>query len=292
MEANNENINSLIRRAMELRDEPRTFVSSFYNIKKEFKHLIYSRKFFIVSAIFLIIFAILFKMATNDLSITIESLESEDMCLIYFLIFTITSIVTWNFYLLFSVFITKSQFIKLKTDLILTADLLYFNPILYTFMIFYYNNTFIKTSFDVFAWMMISSQYFINYCFSVHLFKHANYKISQITNYMSPENKRIMYRFRINYTILLFSNIIFSYILKVGIKDTDFMYKYFVLIKGVYLFLKHIEFIIINELNYKELVWNVNIKEQNILLTLSVKSKIQLINMVCFILHSYSFCTS
>lgn len=234
MEGNNENINSLVRRAMELREEPRTFASNFYSIKREFKHIIYSKRFFIISSLLLIIFLILFRFVSKELNITLETLESEDMFILYFLIYIILSIVTWNFYLLFSAFLTKSHYTKSKSDLILTADLLYFNPILFTFMIFYYNNTFVKTTFDVFAWMMISTQYFINYCFSLHLYKFTNYKISQITNFMSPENKYLMIRLRLNYAILVISNLIFSYLLDVGIKETEFMYKYFVLLKVTY----------------------------------------------------------
>jgi hypothetical protein len=280
MEASNQNINNMIRRATNVGQEDRSMSSITINLKKIIRELIYSKKFFFVSFFFVVIFFIFLKIVSNEVIVTLQILESQDMIFIYFTIFAITSFITWSFFLMFSVFVSRAHYVKSKSDLILTVDLLYFNPILFTFMIYYYNSSFVGTSFDIFAWIMISTQYFINFCFSILLFKYANYRISQITNFSSPENKFIIYRFRLNYFVLIVSNIAFSYMINLGIKETNFMYKYFILLKGLYLFLKHIEFIIINELNYKELVWNINIKEKNILLTLSIKCKIQIINMV------------
>ena len=227
----NDDINNLLRRAMVLRDPQSGIAYNFYSIKREFKQMIYSSKCFALSSVFCILIFLIFYFSSRNMNITIETLESEEMSFIYFLIFLFVSIFSWNFYLFFSLVIARSEYIKLKSDSILTADLLYFNPILFTFMIFYYNRSFIQTSFDVFAWMMISSQYFINFCYSVHLYKFANYKISQITNFMSNTHKLLMWKIRINYTILIISNISLSYLLKIGIKDTEFMYKYFVLLK-------------------------------------------------------------
>jgi hypothetical protein len=52
----------------------------------------------------------------------------------------------------------------------------------------------------------------------------------------------------------------------------------------VYLISKQLEYLFINETNYRNLYWSVALKEEYYLKILSIKSKIQIINMV-FILH-------
>ena len=58
--------------------------------------------------------------------------------------------------------------------------------------------------------------------------------------------------------------------------------------QGIYLFCKQIEFFLLNEINYKYLYYGPALKEENFMKNLSIKAKIQLINML-LILHKLIF---
>jgi hypothetical protein len=65
------------------------------------------------------------------------------------------------------------------------------------------------------------------------------------------------------------------------IEETDITYKYFVLGKGFYLFLKHVEYWKTCEMEYSYLSMEMNEKEKKVISQMSIKSKIQLLPMVC-----------
>jgi hypothetical protein len=228
-----QSLNNLVRRAMTLQqnNNENSFSSNFYVLKREFKQLIYSARCFSISGVILIILLLALIVAISKNQYTLESLESEEMVFIYFLIYLIVTILTWNIYLFFSIVVGNTEYTKTKNDVVVTADVLYFNPILFTFMIFYYNRTFVQTSFDILAWLVISSHYFINFCFSVNLHKYTALKISQITNFALKDNSLFLFKIRANYVLLTLTNFVFSYIIRLVIKDTEFMYKYFILLK-------------------------------------------------------------
>lgn len=234
MNTQNQNLNNLIRRAMNTQvrlDEADYMTTRFLNLRREFKQIIFSKKCFLFSSILSIILITCLYFTIRRMDITIASLESDEMGYVYLLLFSIIMLFTWNFYLLIIHVFLKFEYSKMKTNDILTADILYFNPLLFTLMIFYFNRSYVRTSFDSFAWMIISSQYFINFYYTAQLYKYANKKISQITNLMLEDNTYILYRIRLSYFFLCAVNILLTYTLKVVIDDTDFMYKYFILLK-------------------------------------------------------------
>jgi hypothetical protein len=237
------NLNNILRRAQQVgiggnenildNTNPFTLLSTF---KREFKKVIYSNKCFSISALIISVLLGFFFYTVKSKRFEIESLESEEMVFIYFLAYLTITIITWNFYLFICLVVSQLEHNKIKTFSVLTADILYFNPFLFTFMIYYYNKSFLLTTVDIFAWLLVASHYFINFCFTVNLSKHASLKISQITNFALPENQILIAKIRLNYFMLIGCNFLFSAFVKWVIYDTDFMYKYFILLKVMFLF--------------------------------------------------------
>jgi hypothetical protein len=279
----NNNQGEILRRLIQSQQNGNSGEVLNYNIPtliNEFEQVIYSNKCFPISAMILSVLTFFLAYSVKKKDWEIELLESEEMAFIYFLIFLIIAILTWNFYLAMNLLIGNTRYNKVKANVIIFADSLYFNPIIFTFMIYYYDRSFLQTSFDILFVLIITTHYYTIFYFTINLFKHAEFKISQITNFMLDENKTLLLRLRINFLALGLCNFIFSYFVKLAVKETDFMYKYFILLKGVYLFLKQVECLVSSEMRYRELTWSTNVKEDNILTPLSVKTKIKIMNMV------------
>jgi hypothetical protein len=206
-------------------------MSKLCSISHEFKQLIYNHKCFSVSGVLFTFLIVFLSFSINRGNWEIESLESEDMAWLYFLLYLAGSVLTWNFYLGVNLLIGRTRNIKSNADVIILADTLYFNPLLATFMAYFYDKAFLQTSFDAFVYLVITTHYFISFCFTINLYKHTDRAISEITNFSLPENTYMINRSRVNYVALAISNLTFTFFLKMAIRETDFMYKYFLILK-------------------------------------------------------------
>lgn len=132
------------------------------------------------------------------------------------------------------------------------------------------------TSFDIFAWWLISYIYGISFLFSLNIFNFSNFKINTITNFQ--EHEGFLFKMRLNYITLLLFNLGFFVVMKQLLEDADFSYKYIILFKGFYLLMKQVEFWVLNEINLIQL--KVGSCEDFIFRTNTIRLYIQLINMV------------
>lgn len=155
-------------------------------------------------------------------------------------------------------------------------DSLYFNPIFFNLFLYFLNKQYMLTSFDIFAWWLISYSYGIGFLFSLNLYNLSNYKFNTITNFQ--EHDGFLYKMRLNYSTLLLINLGFFAIMKQFLEEADFSYKYIILFKGFYLFMKQVEFWVLNEINLIQL--KVGSCEEFIFRTNTIRLYIQLINMV------------
>jgi hypothetical protein len=239
---NEENLRRLLHsqtNLLEINNANRTI--NFTNMIREFKQFIYTSKCFSTSGLILSFITITLSYVINRRDWEIESLENNDMLFLYIILYFLVTIATWNLYLLINLLIADTKHIKGSTDIFITTDILYFNPIMFTYLTYYYDNTFLYTSFDVLIWLVITTHYFINFCFTINLFKYADNEISKITDLTPNTNKNMLIRMRINYIILVICNILFTFCVRIAIKDTDFMFKFFILVKvNFVLFLGHI----------------------------------------------------
>lgn len=132
------------------------------------------------------------------------------------------------------------------------------------------------TSFDILAWWMIAFNYAVNYIFSLNLYNHSNYKINTITNFQAQTG--FLLRMRLNYIVLMIINILFVCLMIQLTEEASFSCKYIVLFKGFYLFMKQIEFWVVNEINLIQL--KSGSSEDFIFRTNSIRLYIQIVNMV------------
>lgn len=149
----------------------------------------------------------------------------------------------WNLHLIISVIFCQIEYIKNKTVEIKLYDKLYFDPSIATLMIYFMDKNYFLTYFDWFAWIMIFSFYYINFYYSIHLYKFSSFQISSINNIYLPENSRMMLKIRLNGIFLIFMNLIFTMAVKNFIfEETYFVFRFLIFFKvsNCFLFLGNI----------------------------------------------------
>lgn len=289
----NQNIQTYARRALDLQNGSleMTIWKQIFTLKN-FKYMMHSAYFFLFSSLIFSIFAPGLYYSFSKIpeeKFTLSFLESEDMNLSYIVILVFCFLSFWNFYLFFALCVFKCDYANFNFDnqkgnYIMIVDAIYFNPFFFCFVVWYFNKNLYTTGFDVFSWLLINFLFFVNFCFTAKLYIYSNVKISQISNTSLIENIYFMRRTRLHFLFLTALNVALTYILKILLEDSNFSIRYLILFKGVYIISKQVEYYIITELNYKYLIWGTNIKEENFIRNLSLKSKLQILNMI-LILH-------
>jgi hypothetical protein len=246
----NRNIQQFARRAMDLRAQMGIETSSVDVLKsnftlKNFKEIIFSDICFLFSAVFLFTFFIpiyfLF-MNIPEEKFTISYLESDEMNPIFVLLFICIFIILWNVYVFISIIICRINLIEFssntqKPNEITTADLIYFNPVIFCYIVYFFNPNYFRTGFDVFCWALFATMYFLNFMFTVKIFSYSNLKINSITNTLLPENNTLILKIRLNYFFLFLINVLSTILIKNLIDETNFMFKYFLIFKVIMIFI-------------------------------------------------------
>ena len=156
------------------------------------------------------------------------------------------------------------------------TDAFYFNPVFFNLLLYFLNKQYMLTSFDIFAWWMISFTFAINFIFSFNLFNHSNFKINTITNFQAHSS--FLNKMRLNYTVLILINVGFFFFLKFLLEESSVSYKYIILFKGFYLLMKQTEFWVLNEINLIQI--KSGSSEDFIFQTNTIKLYITILNMV------------
>ena len=240
----NRNIQQFARRAMDLRAQMVRETSTADLLKsvftlKNLKEIIFSEVCFLFSALFLFTFFMplyyLFMNIPED-KFTISYLESDEMNPIFILLFICIFLILWNMYVFISIIICRINLIEFssntqKPNEITTADLIYFNPVIFCYIVYFFNQNYFRTGFDIFSWALFSTAYFLNFMFTVKIYTYSNLKINSITNTLLPENNTLIFKIRINYFFLMLINVLSTIIIKNVIDETNFMFKYFLVFK-------------------------------------------------------------
>ena len=174
----------------------------------------------------------------SDPEISLDSLEDDGMFLIYTLIFIFSFISLWNIFLFISLTIFGLNFTEVNLEdtnkyksTILFIDVLYFNPGVYSVLIYTFYKNFFPTNLDLLTWNLISAFYFLNFVFSFKLFFYTKLKVKYIThkNFYDGHGNKIKLPFnkiRCNELVLIIINLIFLYFISQAIRDTDITHKY------------------------------------------------------------------
>ena len=206
-------------------------INNNIKLNEIFSEYPFQNNFFVFSsglAVLLLCWIILFNI---NQEFTFSNLEREDMFLNYLLINILIAIITWNFYLIFSNFIFKTNSLK-KNDTkkyIKLKETLMFSPFWMYCVVKYSVPNYLSTIFDGFFIVFVSIQYKINFIFSIRLYKFFNDKILNISNFHLEENKGFMMTIRLNLLIIALYNFIFLSFMFLFLSQTDYIYKFIIL---------------------------------------------------------------
>ncbi len=237
----NQSIHENARRALEIRiqQEEWNVLKRMFSVKG-FKYALFSPLCFLFSlCLIMILFTGLHYHFYNIPSekFTLGFLEHEEMNVIYVYIFLVFSILTWNFFLFFITIVFRCEFADLiytaenKTPDLNISDLLYFNPVVFCFLVYYHNPAYFKSGLDTLFWAFFSNFMYINFCFSVSLYKFGKIRVSQISNTLLDENIKLIRKIRISYFFLFLTTLGVVYSLLVLIEEADWAFRYIFVFK-------------------------------------------------------------
>jgi hypothetical protein len=198
----NQNIQENARRALELRlqDQEWNVIKKIFSVKS-FKYLMFSPLCFLFSLLIVLILITGLHFHFTNIpaeKFTLSYLENEEMNTIYVYIFFILSIFTWNMFLFLITIIFKCKFDELiwsphnKNPDLNISDLIYFNPVVFCFVIYFHNSNYFKSGLESLFWAFFSYFMYIDFCFTVSLYKFVKIIISQISNTLLEENLKLI----------------------------------------------------------------------------------------------------
>jgi hypothetical protein len=237
----NQNIQENARRALELRlqDQEWNVIKKIFSIKS-FKYLIFSPLCFLFSLLIVLLLCTGIHFHFTNIpseKFTLSFLENEEMNTIYVYIFLTFSVITWNIFLFFVTIIFKCKFADLiwsphnKNPDLNISDLIYFNPVVFCFVVYIYNTNYFKSGLDTLFWAFYSNFMYIGFCFTVSLYKYGKIKMSQISNTLLEENLTLMNKLRRAYIFLFLTTLSYVYSVLGFLEEVDWVYRYILLFK-------------------------------------------------------------
>lgn len=275
------------------------YTKSLYEI---FSTLIFTRNFHKVS-IALIIFmsswiCYLIYISNYNIYSIITKLESNEsyFSIIIWIVISIILMISWNFYLFIYTTIFKYNYEKFSTNNIRTSfvEECYKNPLVFNFLMFYYNNNFLSNSIDNCFWLLIGIEYcFLNYHLN-QFFQKVNAELKNFKSVnVSQSTRKVIPKFSI---ILIGHGLtikIFNYLI---IQDLSFTEQFLLLARGFYFIYKIIEFWKVSKDEFDFADFNMELKEKYFMRNLKTKTIIEIggilyVYMQIIITFLYGDCT-
>ena len=206
----------------------------------------------------------------------ITKLESKDsyFSIIIWIIISIILMVSWNFYLLIYMTIFKYNYEKnynnIRTSFI---EECYKNPLVFNFLMYYYNNNFLSNSIDNYFWLLIGIEYsFLNYHLN-QFFQKVNAELKNFKSVnISQSTRKHISKFSIILILHGLMMISFNYLI---IQNFPFTEKFLLLARGFYFIYKIIEFWKISKDEFDFVDFNMELKEKYFMRNLKTKTIIE-----------------